>query len=90
MSVPTFHKRPGAERVFTIKWANVLPDDVTISTASWQVPDALTIIATSKTTTDTLVKLGGGVLGDLHPVLCQVVLSNGEKDERTFYVGIVL
>jgi hypothetical protein len=60
----------------------------TISSSDWTVPDGLTEVSASNTTTKTLIRLSDGVADTSYTVTNHVVLANGEEYDRSILIKV--
>lgn len=81
-------KDPDAIRDFGINWAPDLPDAVTIASSTWLLDGAawpvdadLVKVADSHATTNTTVRISGGIVGTSYLVTNHIVMSDDEEDD---------
>lgn len=80
-------KDPDAEKPFDINWASWLGTD-TIITSTWIVPDSITKMSDSHTTTRTQIWLSGGIPGTTVTLTNRIVTAGGLKDDRSVKLKI--
>lgn len=85
-----FKKDPNAVLDYTVDWSAWLsPLADTITTVTWVVSDAMTVVSQSETTTVATVFLSGGVEGTTETVTCRVATAGGRTDDRSITLKIV-
>ena len=96
MSLGIIRKGPDEEPNFGMDWKDFLDtsrngtENDTISTATWAVPDGLTLGTTSKTDTGATARITGGNIGQSYDVTCTIVLTtSGETYKRTGTIHVV-
>jgi len=82
-------KVPGDELDYGVEWADWIPSNGSIVTRGFTVPTGLTQQTNGQVGTQTVVRLAGGTAGTSYSVTAWVVLSTGERVERTFVVDVV-
>ena len=81
----TFTKDPHAVLDYSIEWSRWLGGDE-IGTSDWSVPEPLTKIADTKTTTKTTVWLSGGAAGQSYTVTNRITTTGGRTEDRSFQI----
>lgn len=73
-------KYPTDARTYAINWSKWLTglNNDTISSSVWTVPQGLTLVAQSNTTTKTTVRIGSGTVGVQYTVYNTVTTAAGE------------
>lgn len=72
---------------YQINWATYLGDD-TIATSYWIVPDGITEVSATNTTTVATIKLSGGTYGAKYPVTNRIETAAGDQYDVTIYIVI--
>lgn len=83
-----FLKDPNATLDYGFRWSDWLDEGDTISTSGWTVPDGITKVSDSMTTTTTTVWLSGGTIDVSYDIVNQIVTADGRKDDRTITIII--
>lgn len=88
----TIKKHPTASKLYGIDWTDFVgANAVNAHTWSFEGPDnTLTVAGQSFTATSTTVLIGGGTLGAIYKVFCQVGIngSPGQVEVQHFFVEI--
>jgi len=79
---PDFVKDPDSTEDYPFNWAPELDGD-TISTVSWSLPDGLTQVSTSNTTTVATIFVSGGSEGQFYRIRCRITTAGGRTWDRT-------
>ena len=82
-----FTKDTHAVMDFQINWVTWLVTD-TIATSTWIVPDGLTKVSDSNTTTTTTIWLSGGTIGVLYELTNRITTAAGRTDDRTIRITV--
>lgn len=82
---PDYSKDPNETIDFAFNWKPKLDGD-TISTASFVLPDGLTSVSTSNTTTTATIFVSGGSEGSTYRITSRVVTAGGRTMDWTAYV----
>lgn len=85
---PDFVKDPNSVEDFEFNWVAELNGD-TISTSSFILPDGMTQVSASNTTTTATVFVSGGTNGQLYRITNRVVTAGGRTYDRTYRVLIM-
>ena len=83
-----FTKDPEATLDYQVDWEDWLAGD-TISTSAWTVPEGLTEVSDTKTTSTATVWLSGGTAGQTYAVENKIVTADARTDERTIYIECI-
>lgn len=86
MSAQQF-KDPDATLDFTVDWVQWLGSD-TIVSASWDVPDALSVEASPNTTTTATVWVSGGTHGADYTLTNRITTAAGRVDDRSLTLHV--
>ena len=96
MPVPgdNLQQDPDARLYWDMNWTDFLPSGVTISASSWFTSgeDANLLTSSDSILGGSLiarVRLVGGTLGVRYRVVNRVDLSDGQEDDRSFWLSIV-
>lgn len=79
----TWIKDPDATLDYQIDWSSWLATGETISSSAWIVPDGLTEVSDSNTTTTATIWLSGGTDGESYRITNRVTTTAGRTDDRT-------
>lgn len=82
---PTDEKDPDAIDNFVFNWVVQLDGD-TISTSSFLLPDGLTSVTTSNTTTTATIRVSGGTASSIYRITNRVVTAASRTLDKTKYV----
>lgn len=82
---PDYTKDPDATEDYEFNWAPNLDGD-TISTSTFSLPDGLTSVSTSNTTTTATIFVSGGSAGCVYRVTNRVVTAGGRTRDRTIII----
>jgi hypothetical protein len=82
-----YTKDPNAKLDYRIDWSAWLETD-TIVTSTWAVPDGLTKVSDSHTTTTSTVWLSGGTLEASYTVVNHIVTAAGRENDHSFFILI--
>lgn len=82
---PDFTKDPDSTEDYPFFWAPELDGD-TISTSTFLLPDGLTEVSTSNTTTTTTIFLSGGDSGRTYRVTNRVTTAGGRTWDKTIRI----
>jgi hypothetical protein len=87
---------PDAVRTYAVYWGNNLADGDALFSASWTVPDGLTLVSqgtNAAAVTDACftypagtlaeVRLSGGTDGSDYTLVCHIVTIAGDEDDQT-------
>ena len=83
-----FEKDPQAKLDYHIDWSLFLGSD-TISTSVWTVPDGITKVSDSNTSTISTIWVSGGTLGVEYSLVCHITTAAGRQDDRTVRIRII-
>lgn len=81
-----FLKDPNADLNYEEDWSDWLGDDDTIATSDWAAESGLTVGATDKTSTTTIVNLSDGIHGQEYLAKNSVSTTNGLSDSRSIKI----
>jgi hypothetical protein len=84
---PDYLKDPDSTEDYQFNWAPELDGD-TISSVSWSLPDGLTQVSTSNTTTTATIFVSGGSEGSQYRIRCRVVTAGGRTWDRTIRIQV--
>lgn len=84
-----YSKDPSAELDFGFKWTDWLEDGESIASHTITVTSGgVTVDSSSESNGIVTVWLSGGTEGRLAKVVCEVVTSEGRRDQRTMPISI--
>lgn len=83
-----FGKDPAGIIDYTVRWTSWLPSGDTISTSSWTVPAGIVKVSESNTTTDAVIFLASGTLGQIYEVTNRIVTAGGRQNDQTISILI--
>lgn len=85
-----FTKDPNATIDFTVRWSSWLASGDTISSSSWVLPAGTTLVKTSESnnTTDAIIWLASGTLGEIYEITNRIVTAGGRKGDQTISILI--
>jgi hypothetical protein len=75
--IQDIHKPSASVEDFRISWDQVIDSDI-ITASEWVVPDEMELVANSHSDSTTTARLGGGVIGKHHIVVCHATLASGQ------------
>lgn len=84
---PDFIKDPDSTEDFPFNWAPELDGD-TIDTVAWSLPDGLTQVSTSNTTTVATIFVSGGSEGMTYRIRCRITTVGGRTWDKTANVKV--
>lgn len=82
---PDFTKDPDSTEDYQFRWSPELDGD-TISSSSFSLPDGLTQVSTSNTTTTATIFVSGGSSGQSYRVTNRVVTAGGRTWDKTIRI----
>ena len=82
---PDFTKDPNDTIDFPFNWKPELYGD-TIATSEFILPDGLTEVSSSNTTTTATIFVSGGSAGTIYRITNRIVTTGGRTRDRTSYV----
>lgn len=82
---PDYTKDPNDTIDYLFNWKPELDGD-TISTSSFVLPDGLSSVSTSNTTTTATIYVSGGSEGQVYRITNRIVTAGGRTRDRTIYV----
>lgn len=87
-------KVPTEELDHGVDWTQFLKDQatgvpLTIVTHGFTVPLGINALTSGLVGSDTVVRLAGGSAGQSYTIDARVILSNGERVDRSFVVDVV-
>ena len=85
--ITTFVKDPDATLDYTLDWSDYLGGDE-IATSAWVVPEGLTKVSESSTTTLATVWLSGGAAFTTYRVTNRVTTVGGREDDRSVLIQV--
>ena len=85
MSIRTWTKDPNAVLDYTLDWTKWLDGD-TIDTATFTVPDGLTLDDSTNDTVLATAWLSGGTAGTSYVVRCRITTAGGRTEDRSFTI----
>lgn len=85
---PDYTKDPDETIDYVFNWKPELDGD-TISTSSFVLPDGLTSVSTSNTTTTATIFVSGGSEGSTYRITNRIVTAGGRTRDRTIYVLVI-
>lgn len=89
MPIPTYNKAPDEVLDITNDWTLQLADGDTISASTWTAPTGITVDSDSATTTEAVVWLSGGTLGQAYALLNHITTAGGRELEQSINVVII-
>ncbi len=84
---PDFSKDPNSTVDFPFNWKAELNGD-TIFTSTFLLPDGLTQVSTSNTTTTATIFVSGGSEGNTYRITNRIVTIGGRTYDKTAYVVV--
>jgi hypothetical protein len=85
---PDFLKDPDSVEDYEFNWIGELNGD-TISTSSFLLPDGLTQVSASNTTTTATVFVSGGSSGHTYRITNRIVTAGGRTHDSTYRVYVM-
>jgi hypothetical protein len=82
-----FTKEPTEVLDFSIGWSDWL-NGLTIASSSWSGPSGITIVTSSISGTDTIIRLSDGTWGETYELFNTIVASDGETETRSIIITI--
>ena len=84
-----FEKDPAGIIDYTIRWTSWLPSGDTISSSSWLLPaPEIAKVSESNTTTDAVIFLASGTVGQIYEVTNRIVTVGGRQNDQTISILI--
>ena len=87
-SVTHFTKDPHAILDYTVRWIDWLASGDAISSSSWIVESGIVTVSTSNTTSDAIIFLASGTVGQIYEVTNRIITTGSRQDERTISILI--
>lgn len=84
---PDYEKDPDSTLDFAINWSPILDGD-TIATSSFLLPDGLTEVSSSNTTTTATIFVSGGSACRTYRITNRVTTAGGRTWDRTIRVRV--
>lgn len=84
---PDFSKDPDDTEDYVFNWADRLEGD-TIATSTFLLPDGLTQVSTSNTTTTATIFVSGGTSGTSYRITNRVTTAGGRQWDKTLYIAV--
>lgn len=84
-----YRKDPNALLDYAIDWSAWLPDGDAITTAVWTVPDGLTRDHDTLAGAVATVWIGGGAVGTVYRLTCQISTAAGRSAERSISIEVI-
>jgi len=84
---PDYEKDPHSTEDYSFGWSAYLNDD-TILTSTFLLPDGLTKISESNTTTGAAIMVSGGSLGRTYRITHRITTAAGRQFDRTIRILI--
>jgi hypothetical protein len=85
--VPDYTKDPDSTTDFEFNWKPELDGD-TIQSATFSLPDGMTSVSESNTTTTATIFVSGGSTGCTYRIRCRIVTDGGRTWDKTLYILI--
>lgn len=79
---------PSSRILRALNYADWLQQGDSISTSTWTLPPALTLVASSHTTTLALFTITGGVDGQNYEVTNRITTTKGDWDDKTILIKV--
>jgi hypothetical protein len=83
-----FIKDPAGIIDYTVRWSSWLPSGDTISSSSWTVPAGLVKVSEANTTTDAVIFLASGTVGQIYEVTNRIITAGGRQNDQTISILI--
>jgi hypothetical protein len=83
-----FIKDPAGIIDYTVRWSSWLPSGDTISSSSWTVPAGLVKVSEANTTTDAVIFLASGTIGQIYEVTNRIITAGGRQNDQTISILI--
>jgi hypothetical protein len=81
-------KDPAGIIDYGVRWTNWLPSGDTISSSSWTVPAGLVKVSEANTTTDAIIFLASGTVGQIYEVTNRIATAGGRQNDQTISILI--
>jgi hypothetical protein len=83
-----FVKDPAGIIDYTVRWSSWLPSGDTISSSAWTVPAGLVKVSEANTTTDAVIFLASGTVGQIYEVTNRIITTGGRQNDQTISILI--
>lgn len=83
-----FTKDPDGIIDYTVRWTGWLPSGDTISSSAWTIPGGIVKTSESNNTTDAIVWLASGTVGQIYEVTNRIITTGGRQDDQTISILI--
>jgi hypothetical protein len=83
-----FTKDPAGIIDYTVRWSSWLPSGDAISSSSWTVPTGIVKVSEANTTTDAVIFLASGTLGQIYEVTNRIATTGGRQNDQTISILI--
>lgn len=83
-----FTKDPAGIIDYTVRWTSWLPSGDTISSSTWIVPAGIVKVSEANNTTDAIIFLASGTVGQIYPVTNRVITAGGRQNDQTISILI--
>jgi hypothetical protein len=83
-----FVKDPAGIIDYTVRWSSWLPSGDTISSSTWTVPAVLVKVSEANTTTDAVIFLASGTVGQIYEVTNRIITTGGRQNDQTISILI--
>lgn len=83
-----FTKDPAGIIDYTVRWSSWLPSGDTISSSTWIVPAGITKVSEANTTTDAVIFLASGTVGQIYEVTNRIATGGGRQNDQTISILI--
>jgi hypothetical protein len=89
MTFPIRFKDPQAVLDYSFNWSDWLSEiGDTIASSTWTIPDGITSVSQSNTTTRATVILSGGTSGTQYTIRNHITTAGGKQDDRSMIIMI--
>lgn len=82
-----YEKDPDGIQDYVFNWAQKLNGD-TISTSTFLLPDGLTSVSTSNTTTTATIFVSGGSAGAMYRITNRITTAGSRTRDWTYYIKV--
>lgn len=83
-----FTKDPAGIIDYTVRWSSWLASGDTISSSNWTVPPGIVKVSEANTTTDAVIFLASGTVGQIYEVTNRIITAGGRQNDQTISILI--
>lgn len=83
-----FTKDPAGIIDYTVRWSSWLPSGDTILSSSWAVPAGIVKVSEANTTTDAVIFLASGTVGQIYEPTNRIITAGGRQNDQTISILI--